>query len=179
MADTKWTPAEWDALRRAELFEGLEEGGARRLLEIGRPRTLRKGEYLFLLGDSADRLFVVLSGSIDLCFPLTIGESVRDVCVETKAPGAALGWSALVKPYRFTLSARAADQAELVAFTRKDLDDLFAAEPALGCAFMRRIAELVGHRFLKVQALWARGLQRAVVEGWDLETDEGASHAGD
>lgn len=151
-------------LREVEIFEGLNESQVSDLARLGRRRSLEAGEYLFLLGESADRLFVVLSGELELCFPLRLGESIQDVCVEPRKPGTALGWSALVKPYRFTLSARSRGPSRVVGFLRQDLQKLFQDAPEVGCGIMRRTAEVIGHRLLKIQALWARELQRAVSE---------------
>jgi CRP-like cAMP-binding protein len=151
-------------LRRAAIFSELGEAEAEQLLAIARSRHCHKGECLFLLGDHADRLYVVLSGKVELTFPLSFGGVVQDVPVESKAPGSALGWSALVKPHRFTLSARAAETSELATFLRQDLLRVFEAHPHIGHAVMRHIAEVVGRRLLQVQALWARELQRAVTD---------------
>ncbi len=151
-------------LRRAAIFGELQDTEAARLLEVARHQQCHQGECLFLLGDHADRLYVVLSGSVELTFPLSFGGVVRDVPVESKRPGSALGWSALVKPHRFTLSARAAEASELATFARRDLLHVFEAEPRIGYVVMRYVAEVVGRRLLQVQALWARELQRAVAD---------------
>lgn len=151
-------------LRNASLLGELADVEVERLIEVARLRQCRKGECLFLLGDHADRLYVVLTGSIELSFPLSFAGSVRDIPVELKRPGSALGWSALVKPHRFTLSARAAEGSELASFLRQDLLRVFEAEPRIGCVFMRHVAEVIGRRLLQVQALWARELQRAVTD---------------
>lgn len=153
-----------EALRRAAIFADLGEAEAASLMAAARPQRCQKGESLFLLGDHADRLFVVVSGKVELTFPLSFGDAVRDIQVESKAPGSALGWSALVKPYRFTLSARAADASDLAAFPRQDLLRVFEAAPHVGFVVMRHVAEVVGRRLLQMQALWARELQRAVTD---------------
>ncbi|MBI4518401.1 MAG: cyclic nucleotide-binding domain-containing protein [Deltaproteobacteria bacterium] len=151
-----------EALCKAAIFGELHDTEAARLLAVARPQQCHKGECLFLLGDHADRLYVVLSGRIELTFPLSFGGVVRDVPVESKTAGSALGWSALVKPHRFTLSARAAETSELAAFVRHDLLRVFEEEPRIGCVVMRHIGEVVGRRLLQMQALWARELQRVV-----------------
>ncbi len=151
-------------LRRAAIFAELQDAEAERLLAVARPRQCHKGECLFLLGDHADRLYVVLSGKVELTFPLSFGGVVREVSVESRTPGNALGWSALVKPHRFTLSGRAAEKSELATFARQDLLRVFAAEPRIGYVVMQHVAEVVGRRLLQVQALWARELQRVVTD---------------
>jgi len=151
-------------LRSAAIFADLQDTQVTQLLAVARSQQCRQGECLFLLGDHADRLYVVLSGRVELTFPLSFGGAVRDVPVESKTPGGALGWSALVKPHRFTLSARAVETSELAAFLRPDLLRVFEAEPRIGYVVMQHIAEVVGRRLLQVQALWARELQRAVTD---------------
>jgi CRP/FNR family cyclic AMP-dependent transcriptional regulator len=150
------------ALRRAAIFAGLPDTDVAQLVAVARGQQCRTDECLFLLGDHADRLYVVLRGRVELTFPLSFDGVVRDVAVESKTPGSALGWSALVKPHRFTLSARAAEPSELAAFPRQDLLRVFEAEPRIGYLVMRHVAEVVGRRLLQVEALWARELQRAV-----------------
>jgi len=155
----------YELLKDAELFEGLGSSKIRRLVAIGRRRTLRAAEYVFLLGDNADYICVVLSGRVDLCFPMSLGAVVKDVSVESVGPGKTLGWSALVKPYRFTLSARAAEPSEVIGFARHDLLRLFEADPQIGAALFARVAEIVGVRLSTFQALWGRELQRRLATG--------------
>ncbi len=152
-------------LKKVELFEGLGAEEVSRLAAIARPRSLRPGEYLFLLGDHADSLYVVEEGRVDLCFPLSFGGVIRDVTIESMTPGSTVGWSSMVKPYRFTLSARATEASEVSAFARTDLLYVFEATPRIGYVFTLRLSEIIGHRLLNLQALWARELQRAVAQG--------------
>jgi CRP/FNR family transcriptional regulator len=146
-------------LKHAELFEGLSEGDLQQLAAIGQRQSLRAGEYLFLLGEDALALYVVTKGTLSLCFPMPVGGTARDISVESVKEGKALGWSALVQPYRFTLSARATEPSEVVGFPRRALVDLFDREPRLGSTFFMRISELVGIRLATVQALWLRELR--------------------
>lgn len=149
-------------LSRGELFEGFSDENLRRLLAIAGSRMLQAGEHLFLLGDEASHFFVLVKGKVDLCLPMRLRGSVKDVTVESVGAGQALGWSALVKPHRFTLSARATEPSEVAAFARRDLLTLFDAEPSIGYAFFTKVSEVVGVRLHTVQALWVRELQRVL-----------------
>jgi CRP-like cAMP-binding protein len=146
--------------QRTELFDGLSQGELQRLAEVGSHQVLREGEYLFLLGENAIALHVVTKGNIDLCFPMPLGGTVKDLCVESVGVGKALGWSALVKPYRFTLSARATEPSEVMSFPRRALVELFEHEPRIAQTFFMRISELIGIRLATFQALWVRELRR-------------------
>ncbi len=154
-----------ERIRTAELFKGLSASRLLRLSTIGRPRTMRSGEYLFLLGDSAQHICIVASGQIDLCFPLSIGGVVKDITVESAGPGKTVGWSALVKPFRFTLSARAPEPSEVIAFGRQDLLQVFESDQEIGRVVVDGIAELMANRLSMFQALWARELQRRLASG--------------
>ena len=152
-------------IRTAELFASLSPGSIQRLAAVARLFPLRSGEYLFLLGDAAQYVSVVKSGLVELCFPLNIGGVVKDITVETAGRGKTIGWSALVKPYRFTLSARAAEPTEVVAFARQELQALFPLDPAIERCVVNGIAELMANRLTTFQALWARELLRTLGAG--------------
>ena len=53
-------------LRRAPLFDGLDEESARALRRQMSDVKLSRGEHLFLEGQDGDRLYVVLDGKIKL-----------------------------------------------------------------------------------------------------------------
>ncbi len=144
------------------LFEGLNAEGGRRLAAMTRRRALAKDEYLFVLGDSAADFFVLEKGKVDLCLPMRVHGLLKDVSVESVGAGQPLGWSALVKPFRFTLSARATEPSEIVCLGRRDLLELFEADLRIGYTFFTKISEVVGIRLHTFQALWMRELQRAV-----------------
>lgn len=160
-----------ELLRQADLLQGLPDEDVERISAIATTQNLSSGDYLFLLGDDAVRLYVLVKGRVDLCFPMSLGETLNDVSVEVVSPGQTMGWSALVKPYRFTLSARASGPTQVVSFARTDLLEFFNASPRIGYAVLTRISELVGVRLLTVQALWARGLQRAVASDKANDTE--------
>ena len=154
-----------DSLRAAELFNGLDAAKLARLGAIARKRTLQGGDYIFLLGDSAQYISLVVHGLVDLCLPISIGGVVKDITVEAVGPGKTIGWSALVRPFRFTLSARAAAPTDILAFGRLDLEQLFASDPVIERVIRTGVSELMVSRLTMFQALWARELQRALDPG--------------
>lgn len=158
-------------LHRSHLFEGLGEAHMSRLTALARRQELAQGERLFELGAEADRVFVVVEGTIELCVPLSIHGTIQEIATESKGPGSALGWSAFVKPYRFRLAARAAGPSVVAAFDRKAVVSLIEDDPAFGCLFLGRIAEIMSERLLRIHVLWARELQRAVAGGMRIPSD--------
>jgi CRP-like cAMP-binding protein len=146
----------------ADLFNGLADGEGERILALGSHRALSAGEVLFNLGDTADSLFIVESGRVALTLPLRLRDGQRDVLIEERSPGQALGWSALVPPHRFTLKGAAAIDSEVLALPRVALFEHFAAHPDVGYAVTRNVSAVVGHRLQVLQTMWLREMQRVV-----------------
>jgi CRP-like cAMP-binding protein len=144
------------------LFQSMTREQFDRIASVARTRRIAAAEYLFLLGDSADHVYVVKSGLIEVCFPLALEGTVTDISVESRERGKVFGWSALVQPYRFTLSARGAETSEVVALPRQRLLEIFEEDPRVAYHFTRHISAVMGRRLARMQALWARELQRAL-----------------
>lgn len=154
-----------EVLSQCHLFAGLDVENVARIERLATRRRLESGERLFELGSRADQVFVVLDGTVEICLPLSIQGSIREIAISSEGEGATLGWSAFVKPYRFRLSARAAVASSVATFERTALLDLIKDDPAFGCVVLERIAEIISKRLLTLQALWARELQRTISEG--------------
>ena len=146
-----------------ELVNGLSPAEAEQVLGLGTQITVPSGNSLFQLGESADRLFLVERGRIKLTLPMRVRGREEAVFVEERGPGQAVGWSALIPPYRFTLTATAADDdAKVVAIPREALLKYFSANPAAGNKIALNLAVVVGHRLQLFQTMWLREMQRTV-----------------
>jgi len=120
------------------------------------------GASLFRLGDPAECLFLTESGRIRLTLPMQVRGREEDVLIEEKLPGQTVGWSALIPPYRFTLTATAALETEVIALSREALRSYFESEPSAGYKIGLNLAIVVGRRLQLVQAMWLREVQRTV-----------------
>lgn len=145
-----------------ELLQGLAPADAEKVLSLGTRRRISAGSSLFRLGELAQCLYLVESGRMRLTLPLQIGERKEEILVEEKGPGQTVGWSALIPPYRFTLSAVAAVDTEVVALTPEALHGFFESAPTVGARLCLNLALIVGHRLQTLQAMWLREIQRTV-----------------
>ena len=155
-----------ETVRGSELFEGLSEEQRRRAGALGRERRAAAGEVLFRLGEQADLFFVVGRGQVDLTFPLQVMGEKKEARFRSLEPGRTIAWSALVPPHKLTMSARAATDVEMLAFDRREVLELFAAEPAIGLQVMSNLARVVAARFHELLALWGREVQRNVSQSY-------------
>jgi len=146
-----------------ELLNGLPAAEAEQVLALGTRMIVPSGTSLFQLGDPADRLFLVERGRIKLTLPMRVRGREEDIFVEERGPGQAVGWSALIPPYRFTLSATAVlRDADVITLPREALLNQFSANPAVGQKIALNLAVVVGHRLQLFQTMWLREMQRTV-----------------
>ncbi len=145
-----------------DLFEGLAPDKVDALLTLASPLSLTEGEELFVLGDEADRVFLVVSGQVRLTLPLNVGERQVDIMVGERMPGHLVGWSGLIPPHRFTFKAAAAADTELLALARTSLLAYFNEMPEVGYLVYSNLARIVGQRLQVFQTIWVREMQHVV-----------------
>ncbi len=146
-----------------ELLNGLTSAEVDQILALGTRLIVPSGTSLFRLGDPADRLFLTERGRIRLTLPMQVRGREEDIFVEESSPGQTVGWSALIPPYRFTLSAIASlHEAEVVALPRETLLDYLAANPAAGYKIALNLSVVIGHRLQLFQTMWLREMQRTL-----------------
>lgn len=145
-----------------DLLAGLTDREAMEVLALGTPVTLAAGEILFPLGAAANSLYLIQVGLITLSMPMQIAGREEEVRIDERLPGQTVGWSTLIPPHRFTLTATAPVMTELLAFPREKLLQHFESQPLVGYAVARNIAALVGERLQVFQAMWLRQVQQMV-----------------
>jgi CRP-like cAMP-binding protein len=145
-----------------ELLKGLSREEVDQALSFGSHITIRAGAELFHLGEPADRLFVVERGRVRLTLPMQVRGQEENILVEESAPGQTVGWSALIPPYRFTLTATAPLETEVIALSRDALREYFAVCPSVGYTVSLNLAAVIGQRLQIFQAMWLREMQRTV-----------------
>src|SRR6266702_1478552 len=99
-------------LRRAPLFEGLDDESARAIRRQMSDVKLSRGEHLFLEGQGGARLYVVLDGKIKLTRAAADG---RENLISVLGPGEMFGELSLFDPRPRTSSASAVTDATLAA----------------------------------------------------------------
>jgi CRP-like cAMP-binding protein len=145
-----------------DLLKGLAPDEAHRVLALGDRVVLTAGAELFHLGDVADNVYVVARGRLRLTLPMQVRSHEEDILVEERSSGQTVGWSALIPPYRFTLTASAPLETEVIAISHDALTSYFAAHPDTGYAVTLNLSCVIGQRLQLFQAMWLREIQRMV-----------------
>ena len=154
-----------------KLLNGLSPAEADEVLALGSRISVPSGGSLFRLGDSAERLFLIERGRIRLSFPMLVRGKEENVFFEEEAPGETVGWSAMVPPYCFTLSATAPLETEVVGLPREALLAFFDRAPEIARKICLNLTVLIGQRLQLVQAMYMREMQRIVEQRSGKTTD--------
>ncbi len=98
------------------------------------------GDLLLAEGDPADTLYLLRRGRV----AIEVHSPERGpIVIETLGPGATVGWSWLVPPYRWHFDARAVDGVGAVAIDGACLREKADADPSLGYELMKRVVAVL------------------------------------
>jgi CRP/FNR family transcriptional regulator, cyclic AMP receptor protein len=126
-----------DALKRAPLFESLDEEETRALRAGVTDVELARGERLFDEGDVGDRLFVVLDGKIKLTRTSADG---RENLISLVGPGEMFGELSLFDPRPRTMSASAVTDVRMAALAHDYLRSWLSGHPDVALHLLAALA---------------------------------------
>lgn len=155
------------ALCESELFEGLTSEQATRLESLASIIRIPAGAELFRSGSPASHLYVVLDGTVELhmAIPDWWGIDTHRRKVSTARAGQVLGWSAMVQPSTYSLTAVCSGKTTLARFNAADIAEATENDPHMGRTLLARILRVVSRRFdMLAEAVLA---QRAVQASQD------------
>ncbi|MDH3637737.1 MAG: cyclic nucleotide-binding domain-containing protein, partial [Gammaproteobacteria bacterium] len=110
-----------------DFFAGISDPGLEFLAAHAQTRTLAPGDMLFVQDDLANQFFVVISGEVSVQIPALYGPPL---IVQNLSSSAILGWSWLIKPYKWAFEARAEAESEIIEFDGKAILAHCEADPA-------------------------------------------------
>ena len=125
-------------LRRAPLFDALDEEGARALRRQMAEVKLSRGEHLFMEGDDGDALYVVLDGKMKLTRAASDG---RENLLSVIGPGEMFGELSLFDPRPRTSSAVAVTDARLAGLGHDYLRHWLTGRPDVAMHLLRALAQ--------------------------------------
>ena len=150
-----------NALKRSEVFLGLEDEHLERIASLpsSREKTLQSGEVLFQTGERADNLYVLKEGRVDLVAGVSPEAELgkQTLVVDIVTMGGVLGWSALVAPHYYFLSAIAAAPSVVVCISGSELMALSDKDYYVGYRVFNGLARIIGSRLRDYEQVLLRG----------------------
>ncbi len=135
-----------EVLHRAELFADVSEDTLAEIAALSERRDFEEGDPIYELGESADDIFVLVSGRVR--FTLGVGNRPQS-SGSIMTSRMVFGWAALVdyQPRRVA-TALCLEPSTVLALNGKKLLDVFEKDPRAGFLVMRRIAEMIARNFM-------------------------------
>jgi len=142
-------------LKRAELFLGLDDADLSKIAKLPSSRKViySPGENIFRRGERAKYLYVLARGQVGLVADaFSKHRHVRDdVLVDTITTGGCFGWSAMVRPHFYVMSAVCAQTTEVVTISGAELIGLLEEDNRIGYSVFQSLSHIIGARLRDVE----------------------------
>lgn len=147
-------------MKASEFFEELETGHLEKVANLCRGYSYQEGETIFREEDEATELCVLTYGRVALEMEVhpVPDRPVIPTAVEVITKNEIFGWSALVEPYIYTLSARCMASCTVLAIKGSMLRKVMADDADLGFELMKHLARLISHRLTYTRLRLTSGL---------------------
>jgi CRP-like cAMP-binding protein len=134
-----------ETLRQFPLFASLQSEILAEFAMSGELVSLASNTTLFHAGEKATALYIILEGCVEIRTAVGL-EGTCQIGVSTLRKGDLLGWSALVEPYIYQMSAVATAASKLIKFDGVCICEILTHNPEVGYVIMSRITETIGSR---------------------------------
>lgn len=141
-----------DIFKQVAIFADLDPDQYALLKPIFSVCLCEEGEIIFEQGDSADHLYIVISGEVVIVFQPDDGETINVAHIHA---GGVFGWSAAFGSDTYTSGAVCRDQAKMLKVLGCDLKQLHQNHPETGILVLKRLATVVAER-LRSSAMHAQ-----------------------
>ncbi len=154
-----------DSLRNSELLRDLEKRHLEKMSPLCRGISYREGMTIFKEGNEAKELYILTEGRVALEMEIrpVPDRPAIPTAVDVVTKGDGFGWSAIVEPYVYTLSARCLTNCQVLALKGEMLREAMVNDPELGYELMKRIAKLISLRLTYTRLRLTSGLGLALL----------------
>jgi len=149
-----------DTLKRTEVFLGLDDSDLDKIAALPSCREVsyQAGEVIIRAGDEAKFLYVLKEGEVDVVMAVpTKSEQAKKVVIDVITKGGFFGWSALVKPHFYTMSAICRKPCTVATISGAELMALFEKEYYIGYRVFQSLARIIGTRLRDLEQVMVRG----------------------
>jgi len=131
------------AIKEVPLFKGMNSEQAIKVAGACTVSEVRSGERLFAEGDAADRLYLLLGGTV------TISGGTPPATIGTVHTGETCGEVSLLSARPHSATATAQGAVEAAQLLQRDLMELIRRRPDIGVIIYRNLAVGLGHKLLR------------------------------
>ena len=135
-----------------ELFGVLTDGELDKIAPLCSHFVAVEDALIFREGHAATYLYVVTEGQIALQKSLRVPHRARSrrTTITICRPGEIVGWSALVEPYKYTLSAVAWEPSKMLRIESRRFRKALDVYPDIGYKIMRSLSGVTSRRLRQI-----------------------------
>ncbi len=135
-------------LRNCEIFSTLSDADLEKVAGSVLEKHYEAGTTLFKEGDSADELFVLQEGKVALqmTLPKVLAQTGRRVTVDVITGNEIVGWSAIVEPHVYTLTAVCLQDVKTLSLSATKLRWLLRDDHKIGHEILEGLIKVVVSR---------------------------------
>jgi CRP/FNR family transcriptional regulator len=152
-------PGSHQTLATLPLFERMTDEQRLRVEAAGGERSFARGEIIFHEGETAEALFVVLSGQVKL---VRYSPKGRELLLHLVHPGQTFAEAALFAGDTYPASAEVVEPARVWSLPRAALIDLLRASPELALAMLASVSMWTRKLASKLELLTQRRVEERV-----------------
>ncbi len=143
-----------DVLKHYFFFKVFNEEQIKNLADVATEESYKAGFQLWRKGDPAKNLYLLEEGKIVLVMDTYTGaDAVMELPVDFVTGGDAMGWSAVVEPYVYTLGARCMNDSKAIALDGAKLRELLNKDTSLGYKFMQATVKVIATRLTHTEII--------------------------
>ncbi|MBI4188174.1 MAG: cyclic nucleotide-binding domain-containing protein [Chloroflexi bacterium] len=135
-------------LKGSQVFSALSDAELEKIASLVQEKQYEAGTAIFQEGDKAGELFVIQEGKVagQMMLPKAQSASGRKITVDVMAQNEVIGWSALVEPYAYTLTAVCLQKVKALSINGNKLRDLLRDNPKMGYEIVKGLIRVVASR---------------------------------
>ena len=156
-----------DFLENVEAFGDLDDDQLTAIQSCCEIAEFKRGVEIFAAGETPEYFWVVLEGQVNLTWDAMEDPALAENTITTLSEGMPFGWSSLVPPHKYRLSAHCTSRScKTVRIPRNRLLQLFEDDAQLGYKVMSKVIIVVGQRFHQLQDEVARRRGHDIINRW-------------
>lgn len=156
-----------DFLEKVEVFQDLDDDQLTAVQQCCQEAAFRRDDKLFGAGEKTTCLWAVVEGEVQLKEESQEASDLMGGAVSTLSETQVFGWSSLVPPHRYRLSAHCASRrCKVIKIDQGCLAKLFEKDAKMGYVVMSRLLSIVGNRFYQLQDEVIRRRGEEVMSRW-------------
>ena len=151
-----------DFISNVRIFKGLKKDEINRFAKLYKKIEYADDYQILKAGDKASTLFIVSSGKVKLKFTIALLNEPIDLTIDIMKKSDFFGWSSFAEPYKYTASAYALGNTELIQFQAEDINKICDESDHIGHIIMNNITTIVSERFSRLEGLFRHIVQTGV-----------------